>query len=152
MPADTFRQMGTLQRVIVAAGACVVIVIAPVASEARSTQNTWLVLQFKSVTVSVRDQDVAPKGPSAGDWMSERSVLYNAFASQLGYPKHAKVGWDSGVARLTSPHSVTARGTAHLPGGLVYFRGPLTSAGGPDTRVPVVARRFLGSTASKRPA
>jgi hypothetical protein len=135
-----------LQRIAVALGACVVIVVAPVASEARSTQNTWIVVQFKSVTVSERDHDVAPKGPSAGDWATERSVLYNASAWS-GYPKGAKVGWDSGVARVTGPYSVTVRGTTHLPGGIVYFRGRMTSAGGPDTRVPVVGGtgRFAGA-------
>jgi hypothetical protein len=140
------RLMNTPQRIVAALGICAVIVIAPVAAEARPARNSALVIKLLSVTIAEHDHDIGPKGPSAGDWGTQRSALFNAVA-QLGYRAHAVVGFDSGTMRLTGPRSGTVRQTTHLPGGTLLVRGPISLAAGGGILSPVVAGtgRYAGA-------
>ena len=105
------------------------------------------VIRLVAVPTSAKTTDRAPKGPSAGDTVTETSRLLNEVA-QFGKPPLAVVGSDRDVQRLRfKPRRLTIDGVTKLPGGTLFFRGTVERFGEDGTVVPVVGGtgRFLGA-------
>jgi hypothetical protein len=98
-----------------------------------STIHVW------SIPTSNRFTDAAPKGPSAGDVLRQRTQLVNA-VRQFGKPVGAVVGYDESVVRLTSATRAVVDVVAHLPGGTLHAHGTITIA-----RSPSVVRVLSGT-------
>jgi autotransporter-associated beta strand protein len=109
----------------------------PVAAQARPSRASARVIKLMSVSIRYIDHDVDPKGPSAGDWASSRTRLYNA-VRQFGRAAGVLVGSDSGTMRLTGPRSATFRGTTNLPGGTLIVKGTIAFPAGGGLLFPVV--------------
>jgi hypothetical protein len=97
-------------------------------------------IRVRSIIVSNSYNDVAPKGPSAGDVAHQADRLVN-LRRQFGAAIGATIGADRAVIRLASATSATVRGTTTLPGGTVSFTGTGRLAS------PLVAR-ITGGTGS----
>ena len=95
------------------------------------------IIQLIAVEISSSEKDVAPKGPSKGDWGKSTTKLLNG-VRQFGKKANAAVGHDTGTFRLQSARSATATGKAWLPGGTILFRGKVTFIDGGGLSVPVV--------------
>jgi hypothetical protein len=91
-------------------------------AQAATVPPTLLVIQVKSVTTGADSTDKAPKGPSKGDRLVQRSRLLNV-AKQFGKPAGAVVGHDLGLIVLASAKAGRVTGTATFPGGTIRFRG-----------------------------
>jgi len=100
--------------------ALVTVGLAAGVADARSSRI--VTIRVRSVIVSNSYNDVAPKGPSAGDVVHQADRLIN-LRRQFGKPIGAAIGSDRAVIKLTSATSATVRGTATLPGGGVSFTG-----------------------------
>jgi hypothetical protein len=94
-------------------------------------------IQLISVTVSEKENDVGPKGPSKGDRTYGVSMLLNA-VPQFGRKRGVEVGDDKGWFTLTSKTTAVASGITRLPGGTLTFKGAVKVVQGLMT-VPVVA-------------
>lgn len=104
-------------------------------------------IRLISIATSHSAKDVAPKGPSAGDTSTDSDRLVNAVA-QLGKPKGAVVGKDSGVFTLTSSSAARFDGTARFLGDTLRVRGMVVAIPTGGIRLPVVGGtgRFAGAT------
>jgi hypothetical protein len=116
----------------------------PLGAGAQS-QQTQLVIKLLSIS-SGTTHDLAPKGPSVGDWETEHSILYNA-APQFDRPVGAKVGSDSGKTVITGlPASAVVHGITRLPGGTLIVSGhPRFINGGELNPVTGGTGRFAGA-------
>jgi hypothetical protein len=94
-------------------------------------------IQLISVTVSEKENDVGPTGPSKGDRTYGVSMLLNA-VPQFGKKRGAEVGEDKGWFTLTSKSTAVASGVTHLPGGTLTFKGAIKVVQGLMT-IPVVS-------------
>jgi hypothetical protein len=108
-----------------------------------------LTFSVRSVAVSVKQTDVAPKGTSKGDTLAMRDRLLNT-AVRFGKPKGAKVGTDKGTMTFTSATTAKFLGTAVLPDGTLKLRGKVQPLPGGGIVIPVVAGtgRYAGATGS----
>jgi hypothetical protein len=119
-----------------------VLAVAAPAPAARDAET--LVIKLKSVTISSRVDDRAPKGPSRGDVMRGRSRLLNDVA-QLGSKAGAAVGGDTFTITLSSPTAGAVDAVVSLPGGTLRVKGAGSLTGA--TRFPVIGGtgRFAGA-------
>jgi hypothetical protein len=104
------------------AGALVVVAAPAVAAPTAGGPTQLLVIQVKSVAAGASADDKAPKGPSRGDRLLERSRLLNV-RTQFGKPAGALVGRDQALVILAGPRSGRIAGVATLPGGTIRFGG-----------------------------
>lgn len=105
------------------------------AGEARAATATTIVVT--SVTLSVVNHDVDPKGPSKGDTVVYRDRLLDT-SSRFGKGKGAEIGRDSGTLTFTGPDTITIEGQTTLPGGTVKLSGPVASGPGGAIVIRVV--------------
>jgi hypothetical protein len=85
------------------------------------------VLRFVSLTTSSKVDDRPPKGLGVGDGQFTTSQLRNAVA-QLGKPKGAVVGSDSGTMTIAGERSIRVDVVTRLPGGTIVMRGLIRPA------------------------
>src|SRR4029079_16115521 len=81
-----------------------------------------LVIQVKSVDAGASADDKAPKGPSRGDRLVERSRLFNV-RTQFGRPAGSRVARDKALVIPAAPRPGRIAGVATLPGGRIRFGG-----------------------------
>jgi hypothetical protein len=105
-----------------------------VPSAAAAAERT---ITVTSVTVSMVNRDVKPKGPSPGDTVTYRDRLLNPVA-QFGKKKGAVVGSDRGKLTYVTAHTATFAGTVALPGGTLKLSGSVFSTPGGGLVVPIV--------------
>ena len=102
-----------------------------------AARSADMVIRVVSTATSVRTHDVAPKGPSAGDYVVLDDRLTNA-VRQFGKRKGASVGSDHAVERLVPGGGLTIDGLARFPGGTVRFRGRVGVDAHGNATAPVV--------------
>ena len=102
-----------------------------------AAQAKTLTLEITSVSVSIKNHDVGPKGASKGDTIEYRDRLLNA-AAQFGRKKGAVVGADHGTMTLTGAHTATFDGVAELPDGTITLKGAVIPVQGGYLAFPVV--------------
>jgi hypothetical protein len=95
-----------------------------------------LTIRVTSVAISVRPNDVAPKGTSRGDTVEFRDRLLNVDA-RFGRPKGAVVGSDRGTMTFTGKHTARFSGRARLPGGTVRLAGKVVALPNRSFAIPV---------------
>jgi len=105
-------------------------VLAPAAAAKKVT------LALTSVSISAKQNDVAPKGTSKGDTIVYRDRLLNAKA-QFGRASGAAVGADRGTMTFTSPHAARFSGVAVLPGGTLTLEGKVIALPNRSLAIPV---------------
>jgi hypothetical protein len=93
-------------------------------------------IALTSVSISAKQNDVAPKGTSKGDTIVYRDRLLNAKA-QFGRAKGASVGADRGTMTFTSPHAARFSGVAVLPGGTLTLEGRVIALPNRSLAIPV---------------
>jgi dirigent-like protein len=105
-----------------------------------------LTLRVTSVALSVKPNDLPPKGTSKGDTIAYRDRLLNARA-QFGRRKGAVVGSDRGTMTFTGRHDARFAGLARLPGGTVRLVGKVTALPNRSLVIPVAGGtgRFAGA-------
>jgi hypothetical protein len=112
-----------MRRLLAMLAGTLVAVAAPAAAAPTAGGPTQLlVIQVKSVDAGASADDKAPKGPSRGDRLLERSRLLNV-RKQFGKPAGALVGRDQAIVILTSTRAGRVAGVATLPGGTIRFGG-----------------------------
>ena len=116
---------------LVTLAAAVALVVVPAA------QAKTVTLEVTSVSVSIRNHDVAPKGVSKGDTIVYRDRLENPVA-QFGRKKGAVVGSDHGTMTLTGAHTATFDGIAQLPDGTIRIKGAVIPVQGGYLAFPVI--------------
>jgi hypothetical protein len=116
------------------------------ASAAQAETITFSVI---SVSVSVKQTDLPPKGASKGDTIVYRDRLLNT-TRRFGRPKRAVVGADHGTLTFTSAHTARFAGTAVLPDGTLRLAGGVTPLGSGVLRFRVVGGtgRYAKATGS----
>jgi allene oxide cyclase len=92
---------------------------------ASASARTTLVLRFTSVTTSEKVFDLPPKGESVGDHVFSTSRLLNAVA-QLGKPKGAVVGTDSGTMTFAAGPTFRVDVTTRLGSDTLRMRGVMS--------------------------
>lgn len=127
--------------------ACVVLV-----SPASGAGAQLAKIQLVTKTISTRETDTPPKGPSVGDKLHERTRLFNE-VPQFGKPAGAAVGQDRGTLTLVSRTTLRIDGVTTLPGGTLILRGIVrTNRRNQEFIAPVVSGtgRFAGARGTLR--
>ena len=106
--------------------------LVPATAAAAATQT----IRVTSVTLSMVNHDVGPKGPGKGDSVTYRDRLLNA-AAQFGKKKGAVVGSDQGKLTYATAHTATFLGTVTLPGGTLKLSGAVYGTPGGGLVVPI---------------
>jgi hypothetical protein len=124
-------------------GALAAAVFAPAA------QAETITFSVTSVSLSVKQTDLPPKGASKGDTIVYRDRLLNT-TRRFGRPKGAVVGADHGTLTFTSAHTARFSGTAVLPDGTLRLAGGVTPLGSGVLRFRVVGGtgRYAKATGS----
>jgi hypothetical protein len=103
--------------------ALVAIGLAVLAPAGNGESRSALVIRVKSVLVAHTTHDVAPTGPSKGDFAVEGDDLFNLGVRQFGKPAHARVGTDRATITFVTNTRVRITGVARFPAGTVTFVG-----------------------------
>jgi Dirigent-like protein len=106
------------------------------AAFAPAAEAKKVTIALTSVSISAKQNDVAPKGASKGDTIVYRDRLVNAKA-QFGRAKGAPVGADRGTMTFTSAHAATFSGVAVLPGGTLKLEGKVIALPNRSLAIPV---------------
>jgi hypothetical protein len=120
-------------RVRVAVLACLALLSATATAAAAPSRQTIRVI---SVTVSLAEHDVHPKGASKGDTVVYRDKLLNA-VRQFGKKKGAAVGSDHGTMTFTSQNTARFDGSAALPGGTLTLAGRVRALANGGLVIPI---------------
>jgi hypothetical protein len=122
---------------VLRAAALLLVVSAGVLAAPAASAPSPTIIQLIAVELTSSEKDVAPQGPSRGDWGKGTTRLLNA-VRQFGRKANAAVGHDTGTFRIQGPNNATASGKAWLPGGTILFRGRITFIQGGGLSIPVV--------------